>query len=518
MAPGVGMSLEARALVGVMGIMLIAVCACAILAARVVDARLLEAKANSAASAGARLAYLVRPGMVGAERAEIERWVDDTMRDPRIMFVVVSDTADAPISRHVRDSRSWAAHDASMRLTPVDRRALNSPEPLLADGDIKGYVYRTPVWNDTPDAAKRHLGYVTVAYMDPSYALVRAGLLRATAMASLIAALGAAPLVFLAARRLTRPLRRMANAASQLAAGERPERLNERGPMEIVTLAKAFNRMATGLSDARESLVRANRELESVVRARTAELGRTNQLLRAEIHEKNEFVRSVSHDLGAPLRNISGMADMLLANDGGDLGEDARTKIERIRANAHLEQNMLSELLELSRIGARPECPDIVPVRDVVDEVARALAHEMGERGVTLEAHDPLPTLRVERARLRHVVQNLVDNAVKYMGDRPVRRIDISGEVNAGGARLVISDTGPGIPERERESVFHIFRRASTSVGAAHGVGVGLASVKAVVERWGGTISLEGVAGGGSRFIVRIPADRVTTEEASQAA
>ena len=145
--------------------------------------------------------------------------------------------------------------------------------------------------------------------------------------------------------------------------------------------------------------------------------------------------------------------------------------------------------------------------------MAHAFEHELAQRGVQLKVHDPLPTLLVERARLRHVVQNLVDNAIKYMGDQPVRRIDISASVDAQGVRLVVADTGPGIPEHERESVFQVFRRASTSIGATAGVGVGLASVKAMVERWSGSVTLESESGRGSRFIVRAPLERVVRDE-----
>lgn len=509
--PGDGMSLEARALIGVMGIVLIALFACAVFGARVLDTRLQEATADNAAAVGTRLGYLARHGLETGEHADVHRWVDESMRDPRVLFAVVSDPSDNPIVRQVRDARAWASHDSRIRLTPLDRRRLKTPEPLHHGETLKGFVYRVPVWTENAEG-KRHLGYATVAYMDPMYAHLRAGLLRSTALISLLAALGSVPMVLLAANRLTKPLRRMANAASQLAAGERPTPLNERGPLEIAALARSFNRMASGLSDARESLVRANRELENAVRARTEELAHANRLLRAEIDEKSEFVRSISHDLSAPLRNIAGMTDLLLTEPGA-LQDDARAKIERIRANAHMEQKMLVELLELSRIGARPEKPEVVPVRAVVDEVAHAFEHELAQRGVQLKVHDPLPTLLVERARLRHVVQNLVDNAIKYMGDQPVRRIDISASVDAQGVRLVVADTGPGIPEHERESVFQVFRRASTSIGATAGVGVGLASVKAMVERWSGSVTLESESGRGSRFIVRAPLERVVRDE-----
>lgn len=510
-----GASLEARALAGVTGIILIAVSASALFAARVIDARLHEATASHAASVGDRLATSSSDALRRNDLAELTARMGEIMRDPRVQFAVVSDTNHNPVGRQVRDHRAYSLHERHAALHPPHRRPLKVAEPLRDDTAVRAFVYLTPIWH-FEGGEKRHIGYAAVSFMDPTVASLRTDLFRAVGISAIVAALGATPLVFLGARRLTSPLKRVANAAAMLASGRQPGELPERGAREIAVLAHSFNHMSRSLLAAKESLERANHELEDVVQARTMELAQANHLLRFEVDEKSEFIRSVSHDLSAPLRNIAGMAELLLADANGALSDDARAKIERIRANAQLEQDMLNELLELSRIGVRQECLQRTDVGEVVDEVVRTFEHELEERGIVVDVHRPLPPLLVERARLRHVVQNLIDNAIKYMGDRPVRRIDVSAFVDHAGARLVVADTGPGIPEREQASVFKIFRRASTAMGEPSGKGVGLASVKAMAERWGGSIELESREGNGSRFTVRFPMERVIFDGAGE--
>src|SRR5205085_4930750 len=129
------------------------------------------------------------------------------------------------------------------------------------------------------------------------------------------------------------------------------------------------------------------------------------------------FLRAVSHDLNAPLRNISGMATMLLMKNREKFDEDIIHRLERIQKNVQVETDLISELLELSRIKTRRQKMETVDLRHMVEELGGMFENDLKSKQIQLIVDTPLPSLSCERARLRQVFQNLIDNAIKYMGD-----------------------------------------------------------------------------------------------------
>ena len=130
-------------------------------------------------------------------------------------------------------------------------------------------------------------------------------------------------------------------------------------------------------------------------------------------------------------------------------------------------------------------------------------------RGIQFIVESPLPTLRCEKPRLRQLFQNLIDNAIKYMGDgKPdasagirVRRICVGADVRDDEVDFYVRDTGAGIDPEDQESIFYVFRRGrSAAVRSVAGKGVGLASVKSIVETYQGNIWVESEVGQGSTF------------------
>src|SRR5439155_1254371 len=156
-------------------------------------------------------------------------------------------------------------------------------------------------------------------------------------------------------------------------------------------------------------------DLEQKVRERTAELEAANRRLGGEIAEKEQFLRAVSHDLGAPLRNISGMAAMLLMKYRDRFDADVVHRLERIQKNVQVQTDLISELLELSRIKTRRHKVERVELSAVVRELGEVLENDLRSKGITLMIDTPLPALSCERSRFRQVFQNLIDNAIKYM-------------------------------------------------------------------------------------------------------
>lgn len=243
---------------------------------------------------------------------------------------------------------------------------------------------------------------------------------------------------------------------------------------------------AASLAAMRESesrLAAANRELE----ARNAELER--------------FTYVVSHDLKSPLVTIRGfLAYVEKDARAGDL-DRLESDIGRIRAAADRMERLLEDLLELSRTGRIDRPHEDVRLEDVVGE-ARALAEgRLAARGVRVEVEAALPVVRGDRHRLVELVQNLLDNAAKFMGEREDPAVWIGARdtgSSPGHVTVYVRDNGVGIEPAHHARVFELFHRLDPRV---EGTGLGLALARRIVETHGGRIWVESAgAGRGSTF------------------
>jgi signal transduction histidine kinase len=195
------------------------------------------------------------------------------------------------------------------------------------------------------------------------------------------------------------------------------------------------------------------------------------------------------------------MAEMLLVKHGHAIDEDVVHRLQRIQKNADVERDLINELLELSRIKTAPRHAEMVDVDAMVRELGGMFESDLKGRAITLHVDHPLPVIHGEPARLRQVFQNLIDNAIKYMGDGPIREIHISAAVNAREAEFYVRDTGLGIEPEDIEKVFHVFRRGKNAhARQVAGKGVGLSNVKSIVETYHGKIWVESEVGAGSTF------------------
>src|SRR2546421_5841895 len=232
--------------------------------------------------------------------------------------------------------------------------------------------------------------------------------------------------------RIFLPIRQLVTATNRIASGDYDAHVATDRPDEIGMLARSFNEMVRRIREhqqqlrvANEQLAEANKGLEEKVKQRTRELEHTNARLSSEIAEKEDFLRAVSHDLNAPLRNISGMAAMLLIKYRERFDEDIIHRLERIRKNVELETDLIAELLELSRIKTRRQKMEPANIQQIVTELRDVFESDLKSKGIDLIIDTPLPTLVCERARFRQIFQNLIDNAIKYMGDRPKKEIHV---------------------------------------------------------------------------------------------
>jgi len=263
--------------------------------------------------------------------------------------------------------------------------------------------------------------------------------------------------------------------------------------------------------------VTERRRAEDKVREQAAELAKANARLAQEIDEKNDFLRVVSHDLGAPLRNIVGLADSIVRRHSDALPEEAKDRLARIRRNAEAEIALIGELLDLSRIRTRRGSVSEVDIGELAREAAGGLSSDLEAKRIRLELAERWPRVACERARIARVFQNLIDNAAKYMHRAEGGVIEVGWREEPERYVFWVRDNGPGIGEEDRANLFKVFRRGRAAAeSGVEGKGVGLAAVKAIVETHGGEIWVESEPGKGSTFFFTLAKRR--TEEAPQAA
>jgi signal transduction histidine kinase len=360
-----------------------------------------------------------------------------------------------------------------------------------------------------PNAVRsRLLGYVTVSL---SSQYEHAQMMRINVMvigAGCFVAFLSLPLAFLLVRRMFAPIHQLLAATKKIIAGNLDTRVAMDRLDVIGDLARSFNEMAQWVKQqqqdiraANQQLAEANKNLELKVEQRTHQFELANKRLSQEIAEKEEFMRAVSHDLNAPLRNISGMATMLLMKHKEEFTEDVIHRLERIKSNVDVETDLISELLELSRIKTRRQKMEVLDTMQLVSELRDVFENDLKSKAIELTIDTPLPPLVAERARVRQIFQNLIDNAIKYMGDKPQKQIHVGCQLRPNEAEFYVRDTGLGIEPEDIDKVFFVFRRGkNTATQNIAGKGVGLASVKSIVETYIGRIWVESKLGEGTTF------------------
>lgn len=228
--------------------------------------------------------------------------------------------------------------------------------------------------------------------------------------------------------------------------------------------------------------------------------------LEAQNSELERFTYTVSHDLKSPLITIKGylglLRDDLERKDVAAVEDDMR----RINDAGDKMARLLGELLEMSRIGRVVGQQRTVPMEELVREALELVRGQIDARHVEVEVVPNLPTLYGDPPRLLEVVQNLVDNAVKYMGDQRQPRIEIGSRLSSEGPICYVRDNGVGIEPAYHEKIFGLFEQLDST---AEGSGVGLALVKRIVEVHGGRIWVESDGPGqGATFCFFLPPAR----------
>lgn len=199
--------------------------------------------------------------------------------------------------------------------------------------------------------------------------------------------------------------------------------------------------------------------------------------------ELESFVYTVSHDLNSPLISILGYIDLLETDFGASLPQEASFYLERIKVSGKFMQSLITDLLDLSRVGRAQTEPEVVDLKELVVEIAGEVVGSEPEAEVV--AAEDLPNIYINGTRARQLFANLIQNSVKYAGRSDVR-VEVKSVASKNGlVTLSVSDNGPGIPENRRDQVFGVFERLDAS---QPGTGIGLAVCRRIVETNGGVI------------------------------
>lgn len=220
--------------------------------------------------------------------------------------------------------------------------------------------------------------------------------------------------------------------------------------------------------------------------------------LEAKNAELERFTYTVSHDLKSPLITIRGFLGYLEQDALSRSTDRLEDDMKRIAGAVDKMQRLLDDLLELSRVGRLMNPPQEVPFETIVRDALSLVEGQLAARRIQVEVGSGLPKVNVDRARMTEVMQNLLDNAAKFMGDQPEPRVEIGALETAEGYRFFVRDNGIGIEPQYHERVFGLFNKLDART---EGTGVGLSLVRRIIEVHGGRIWLESEgAGKGTTF------------------
>jgi signal transduction histidine kinase len=300
--------------------------------------------------------------------------------------------------------------------------------------------------------------------------------------------------------------------------------------MGLVVLTGALSvflvqRTSRQRESARNELAATNANLERIVAHRTADLTEANE-------EIQRFAYIVSHDLRSPLVNIMGFTTELEALRNDIFDEIAKLREQAGVAAAHADpregsgaaadplgtgfdeaisfiktsitkmDRLINAVLKLSREGRRDFKPEEIDMNALLASIGQSVAHQASEHGATLAVAD-LPPLVSDLLAVEQVFSNLVDNALKYGRDGVPGRIEIKGHTTRTHVIYEVRDNGRGIDPHDHQRVFELFRRSGPQ--DRPGEGIGLAHVRALVRRLGGTMGLTSELGTGSVFTITLP-------------
>ena len=290
--------------------------------------------------------------------------------------------------------------------------------------------------------------------------------------------------------------------------------LNERG--EPIAVVSALHDLRQQVENERlyEELKQLNVDLEGRIRAATRHLEDQNAQLLWQAHEvekanrlKSEFLASMSHELRTPINAIIGYAALLLEGMFGPLSDQQREPLDRSRAAADHLRALIDDILDLAKIeaGKMEFLREPLSIKDTLLEASQQMEPMIRRKTLsyTVDVHPDTPTIVSDHTKLKQVFLNLLSNAMKFTNKGGV---SVVARPHAMGVRIDINDTGIGIRPEHLSVIWEDFRQVDQSrTREFGGTGLGLSITRKLLERLGGTISVESIVGVGTTFTVMLP-------------
>jgi signal transduction histidine kinase len=442
---------------------------------------------------------LVRDQTVGAERSKLERQV-------RAIAAVMSDAAEqaivvrgeggySPSPATIRNLEAIGGEGSSLTYTGVSLNpggtspastlpsvlARQVSQSVLRERGVQSFDFTDPTRGVRTLAAAapilvggQYLGAVVLARDRNDLASAWRSIALRVLLAAAIGLVVALALVTWLTRRVTDPLARLQAATARVAGGDLGVTIERGGPEEVDALAAAFNTMVR-------------------------ELARRDELAR-------DFLMRITHDLRTPLTAIRGHTQALA--DGVVPDPEVPRSLAAIEDETVRLDALVADLLDLARLQARRFRLDLgsVDPAELLERAFDGFGGEAARRGVDYERRiGPMPELVTDGARVRQIVENLLDNALRWTPAGGSVRLE-AGARAGGGVVVVIADTGLGIPAGDLATIFDPFTSHETPDGR-QGSGLGLAISRELAIALGGTLTAESREGAGSRFTLELPSE-----------
>lgn len=407
-----------------------------------------------------------------ARLPELRQILDEVAQTQQVRILVTQTTT----RRVVYDSdpsQSWV----DVPVTGVgDAPRLFRPQPGVITG-----LFRSPddsswlVYGQSPTELNRFTIFFAVPAPRP-FPFFREFFLRPLCGTGILAFLLASFLAVFIARSVSRPLQKLADAATAVSQGDYNQRVTPQGPDEVQQVASSFNRMADQVQQTQQS--------------------------------QRDFVANVSHDLKTPITAISGWSQSLL--DGTADSPDAQQRAAGIIFNeAERMARMVAQLLDLARLesGQFELAREIVDLQELLTDLHRNMALQAEEKDIRLITDLPaVPTITGDWDRLMQVFSNLLDNALAHTPAGGAVHLSLR-RVGPNMLETAVQDTGSGISPEDLSRIFERFYQVdkARTRHTQRGTGLGLAIVKELVEAHNGRIQATSKPGKGSVFIVRLP-------------
>jgi len=405
-------------------------------------------------------------------------------------------------------------------------------------GPSEGFMALGPLTDAGGQVVGAVAGLVSTAGLSALQVDARRSFFAAMGLGALVSLL----LALIAARRMTGPLRRLAQVASEIQKGKLDVPIDVEGDDEVAQLGAALQEMARGLSGAMATLEsRVQERVHELIEAHDREAALNRELiahnerlrsqgetLRAQGEElerqrtelvvktrrseeadrlKSAFIANMSHEIRTPLNSVLALSQLLRDGMAGALSGDQRRYLEVIERNGQNLLRLINDILDLSRIEAGHLEMDLqtTDVGAQIRATVGTLVPLAEAKGLDLNTRlpDDLPTVRCDVDRVRQILTNLIGNAIKFTENGQVQvSADARGDLMA----VHVTDTGVGIPASAKGKVFEEFFQVDQSMARRQGgTGLGLAIASRLARLMGGEITFDSVAGSGSRFTLTLP-------------